>query len=435
MKKYDAVILGGGIAGLTAAYELSKHGKYALVVEREKDLGGAVASYHFPTFTIEAFYHHFFPRDKDLQMLLSELQLHARIVWKEVPPAFFSKGKFYRLFKPMDLLSFSAISFLAKLELCRLMLTIKMTKDPGKYDNCSVRDFIVRFGGKHVYDELFLHLLRSKYGSQADTISAAWFIERIQLRSHTGKQGEILGYLNGGFYQLVSRLQEEIRKTSTILCGSSADKIETEKGKIIRVRINKKWYDAPVVLSTIPPHILSSVIEFPEEYKHRISQHEYQPAICIMLGLKRPIGPYYWTNILEPSVFGAVVDHCNFMNQRDYGNQHIVYLGSYVDVNSPLLTMSEESVFAQYFTNLKKLFPYMQDSDVLWKRVGRIRNAGLFYKKGIKKILLPYVTPYTNLFIAGMFNSYPERSISDSVAKGKTLAKYYDIYRHRSTGL
>ena len=44
MKKYDAIIIGGGHNGLTSAAYLSKAGKKVLVLERRYVLGGAAVT-------------------------------------------------------------------------------------------------------------------------------------------------------------------------------------------------------------------------------------------------------------------------------------------------------------------------------------------------------------------------------------------------------
>ena len=44
MEKYDIVIFGGGIAGLTVAHELSKYNLKIAVIEKESILGGMARS-------------------------------------------------------------------------------------------------------------------------------------------------------------------------------------------------------------------------------------------------------------------------------------------------------------------------------------------------------------------------------------------------------
>ena len=50
-KKYDAIVVGGGHNGLVAATYLAKAGKRVVLLEAEKELGGATTSVKpFPEF-------------------------------------------------------------------------------------------------------------------------------------------------------------------------------------------------------------------------------------------------------------------------------------------------------------------------------------------------------------------------------------------------
>jgi len=58
-------IIGGGIAGLTAAYELSKGGHKVAVFEKQAELGGQVGTFDVSGERLERFYHHIFTSDVD----------------------------------------------------------------------------------------------------------------------------------------------------------------------------------------------------------------------------------------------------------------------------------------------------------------------------------------------------------------------------------
>lgn len=52
LMKSDVIIIGAGAAGLAAAYELSKHGRTALVLEARDRIGGRMHTVHEPGFTL-----------------------------------------------------------------------------------------------------------------------------------------------------------------------------------------------------------------------------------------------------------------------------------------------------------------------------------------------------------------------------------------------
>ena len=53
MKKYDVVIVGGGLSGLTTAAYLSRAGKSVLLCEREKKVGGLLGSFEYKGFLFD----------------------------------------------------------------------------------------------------------------------------------------------------------------------------------------------------------------------------------------------------------------------------------------------------------------------------------------------------------------------------------------------
>ncbi|MFQ5988153.1 MAG: FAD-dependent oxidoreductase, partial [Dehalococcoidia bacterium] len=66
-------IIGGGIAGLSAAYELGKKRHKVALFEKEAHLGGQAATFEVAGERLERFYHHIFTSDVDIIRLIDEL--------------------------------------------------------------------------------------------------------------------------------------------------------------------------------------------------------------------------------------------------------------------------------------------------------------------------------------------------------------------------
>jgi isorenieratene synthase len=78
-KPTKAVVIGGGLAGLAAAYELSQRGVQVTLLERSPQLGGKIASWPIQIgdeeFMMEHGFHGFFPQYYNLFSLVDELQI------------------------------------------------------------------------------------------------------------------------------------------------------------------------------------------------------------------------------------------------------------------------------------------------------------------------------------------------------------------------
>jgi protoporphyrinogen oxidase len=277
--------------------------------------------------------------------------------------------------------------------------------DPEGLDTVPAQEFIVKTLGESAYTSFFEPLLNSKFGENRKNVSAAWLLSRIAIRSNRGLSGERLGYLNGGFYQLIDALERSIQtKGGTIMRQSPVSAIR---------RINGSWdidgaqYDT--VLSTIPPQELEK-IGGPESRKI-----PYQGAACMTIGLEREVSDgIYWLNMKDPAPYGAVVSHTNFVPQKRYG-EHIVYLGSYFSGILPQnLDQQMLSDFCRRFSVNKK--------EIHWTRMAVDPYAGPVYTLGYRSLIPAY--EQHGLFMAGMFSlpNYPERSMDGAVRAGHEVA-------------
>ena len=66
--KYDLIIFGSGMTGLSSAYYFKKKypKKKVLIIEKESEVGGLASNISFGKIKLEKFYHHWYERDKDI---------------------------------------------------------------------------------------------------------------------------------------------------------------------------------------------------------------------------------------------------------------------------------------------------------------------------------------------------------------------------------
>jgi protoporphyrinogen oxidase len=396
-------IIGGGLTGLTAAHALSDIHDVELF-EKRSQLGGCLSSYQVNHYWIEHYYHHCFSGDVHFFSLLNTLKLSDNVEWLRATTGYYANGTIYPLNTPFQILKYPHLSLVDKAKLAWLTLSSK-NMDPEGLDTVPAQEFIVKTLGESAYTSFFEPLLNSKFGENRKNVSAAWLLSRIAIRSNRGLSGERLGYLNGGFYQLIDALERSIQtKGGTIMRQSPVSAIR---------RINGSWdidgaqYDT--VLSTIPPQELEK-IGGPESRKI-----PYQGAACMTIGLEREVSDgIYWLNMKDPAPYGAVVSHTNFVPQKRYG-EHIVYLGSYFSGILPQnLDQQMLSDFCRRFSVNKK--------EIHWTRMAVDPFAGPVYTLGYRSLIPAY--EQHGLFMAGMFSlpNYPERSMDGAVRAGHEVA-------------
>ncbi|MBI5417746.1 FAD-dependent oxidoreductase [Candidatus Poribacteria bacterium] len=423
----DTAIIGSGIAGLTAAYELSKTNIKTIVIEKENYHGGVIMPMKINNYYIEGYYHHVFVDNHYLFKLAKELNIEFKFY--PTSTAFLFGDTFYELTSAYDLARFDKLSLADRLKLGKFLAKILLIKDIASYDEITAKNWIIKNIGITLYQFFFEPMLISKFGKNVENTSAAWFLGRIKMRSARTKEGEMLGYLDGGFKSFIEAMKNAIiNNGSSISLNTKVLKIEKENDGSFKITTDKSSINSRSVISTVPPHILLKITDFPENYKQNLSKLEYQKTICVLMGLKKKLSNYYWINIMNKEInFKAIIEHTNFQDISIY-NEHIVYFAAYVDDNSNLWAINDNDLIEIYIADIKKIFPHFNSDDINWTKVNRSDSAGLIYNIGLRKLICDCTTPIKGFFIGGMMNCYPKRPMNAACIQGLKCVKLVKEY-------
>jgi protoporphyrinogen oxidase len=400
-------IIGGGLAGLVAGYSLSDSHE-VVIYEQDSSAGGLLSSYEIDHYTIERYYHHFFSGDTSLMDLLDDLHLQDSIIWLSGSTGSYKDGKIHPLTSPLEILRYPYLRFIDKIKLA--FFTRRSSQmDLEKLDEITAKAFILSELGDRIYSSFFEPLLRSKFGENADKVSAAWLISRVAIRSDRGVAGERLGYLKGGFSVLTRALMDQaVDRGCRILLSTPVRSVVPVQDGEEGWELNGEHFD--VIIGTCSPKILSS-LGVPG-----IPDVPYQGAACLTLALTRDIAHgIYWVNMIDPSPYGAVVSHTNFAPLDWYG-EYIVYLASYF-TGDPAPDVKEK-MLSDFCTKFS-----VDPHEILWTRLAIDNAAGPLYLTGYKQHLIdPTVS---GLYLAGMFSpeNYPERSVEGSIKAARRVVE------------
>jgi protoporphyrinogen oxidase len=396
-------IIGGGLTGLVAAHALSGVHEVDLF-ETKSRLGGCLSSYQVNNYWIEQFYHHCFSGDEHFFSLLDQLQLSDRLEWLRGTTGYYADNRVYPLNTPYQIMKYPHLSLLDKAKLAWITINSKKI-DLQPLDNIPAEEYVVTTLGEPVYRSFFEPLLNSKFGENRKNISAAWLLSRIAIRSNRGLAGEHLGYLKGGFYQLIDALERSIQmKNGRVHLKVPVSAIRRVDGSW---EVNGTRYDT--VISTIPPQQLKR-LGGPD-----IRPIPYQGAACMAIGCEREVSEgIYWLNMKDSAPYGAVISHTNFVPKERYG-EHIIYLASYFSGSLP------RNPDRQMLSDFCHRFSVKKE-EIHWTRMAIDPWAGPIYTLGYRTLIPDY--RQDGLFMAGMFSlpNYPERSMEGAVRAGFEVA-------------
>lgn len=410
----NIAIIGAGMTGLALAYELGRQGRQVTVFEKENTIGGLAGSLEVDGISIDKYYRHIFPSHDELLASIADLGLKGRLIFRKAPMAYFSQGKIYPLNSALDLLRFKPLNFLDRVRVGLSASALLTEKDWQTFDRLSARDYLEKKCRSRGFQVFWEPLLKNKFGDFSGYVSAAWLHDRVLSRSRSGLSGASgkLGYLEGGFSWLFARLAEEIGKQGgRIITGCPVSTIEptgSGTGPFVLNGDRDHLYNSCMVTLPIP-----SFIELcpwlPGDYRNRLAAIDYAHSLCLILRLKEPLSPFYWLNIGDASFpFAVVVEHTNWMDKKDYGGQHIVYLSRYVtSFKDDLWTAPDKVLFDTFCRFLKKIFPHFRESSVLGSHVCRDRYTQPIFKTHYSRSIPPFATPVKNFFLVNTSQFYP----------------------------
>ena len=428
-------IIGGGAAGLAAAYELTKAGHYAEVFERAPFLGGQASTFEVGGGHLERGYHHLFVSDVDMIDLIHELGLGEKLAWLESKVGLFYGDKIWDFSSPMDLLRFKPLSLVQRIRVGLWTFILQKTKNWRKFEGATARDWLASHMGQRAYEVIWEPLLRGKFGEYYDQVSMTWLWGKIYLRVASrgkGLQKERLGYPMGSFGEVFDTLGKCItQQGGDVHISAGVKRVVVADGVANGLEVElpqgdpeRRDYDA--VIATTPSYVFTRLVPpLPEDYQDKLESVRYLSAVLMILVLDRPLSSKYWMNIGDTNLpFLAIIEHTNMIDRSLYGGRHIVYLSNYPSRESALYQKTAEELLDEMVPHLRKINP---DFDPSWiqeyfhhKVDGAQPIIGVNYGQSIPE----HRTPFKNLYLANTTQIYPEdRGTNYSVRMGRQVAR------------
>jgi oxygen-dependent protoporphyrinogen oxidase len=228
-------IIGGGISGLAAAYELSRRGVPFLLFEASDRLGGLVRTEHVGGFTIEAGADSMLAQKRAALDLCAELGLTPRLIAMKSPRTAFvlHQGELHALPSPSTFGIPARWKQLARYSLLPVAARARVALEPlvrakTSQDDESVAAFFRRRFGAATVDLLAQPLLAGIHAGNVETLSLPGLFPRLSEAERSGRNvlrwvrsragghdtGGAFRALSSGMGELVEGLRRRLPETS-----------------------------------------------------------------------------------------------------------------------------------------------------------------------------------------------------------------------------
>ena len=449
------VIVGGGISGLAASYDLRKSGVESVVIEANSRLGGVIRTERIEGNLLECGPDSFISQKPAALQLISELGLKDEVIGSNDDKRITyiqRDGKLVALpdgmmmMVPTKLMPMAFSPLLSWSTKIRMGLEYFRKPTASPQPDRSVSDFIGDHYGQEAVDYLVEPLLSGVYGGDPGKLSVCSVLARfVDIEAEYGSltrgvlvqkakappapaggSGSLFRTLKKGLGELVDQL---IPPQESTLLNSLVEAVEKASGGGYRVRVNGNWIETRSVILTGPAYQAAKLIaSLDPVLASKLNEIEYGSSAIANLGYKtcHMPKPLVGFGLLVPGKERKRMRACTFVgNKFSYrvadGWQVIrCFFGGVSD--SAILSESDESIRAHAVAELKGILGISVEPDFCsitrWPRSMAQYTVGHAARM---EAIQARLKALPGVFLAG--NGYQGIGLPDCVQMGRAAAQ------------
>jgi uncharacterized protein with NAD-binding domain and iron-sulfur cluster len=429
----DAIVVGGGPAGLAAAKYLADAGRSALVLEKRPVLGGKLSSWRDRDGDIlETGLHSFFGGYETVHALLRDVGIAHHVLWQPhtltfaMPPGFSQRVGTQAVFEEFHFIDapspFNGIGAVLnaryifnaweKLLFATGTLPI-LLGDRGyaeRQDDITYAEWHRKRGmSEHMLQTFFAPMALALNFTPADAISAEAML-RVMAYFASSRDASRAGFLDGPPNErLIEPLAAHVRERGVrIESTARVAQLLFSDGRSTGVRTSDgRTFEAEHVILATPVHDAAKLLP-PEMLRdplvYGVGKLTSSPVINGHFWFDRPISVH--TNL----IFGAgtlLPVHADLgQASPGYGWRDKSFLEVCIAPADDLMALDDDSVIDRVLTDMTRLYPLATKQTLVKAKLVRVPKSVYRASPGAERLRPGSRTPVPNLFLAGCYTNH-----------------------------
>jgi protoporphyrinogen oxidase len=420
--KMKVGIIGGGLMGMALAYRITEKNASVKVFERDSQLGGLSTHYNYGNFTWDKFYHVIVPTDGSLINLVKDIGLEESLKWNRSFTGYYVDKSFFSLNNPKEFLLFPLLNIFNKVRLVFTIFYGGRISNWKKLEGITVKDWLIRMGGKKNFNKFWEPLLLAKLGENYKRVSAVFiwtYIRRLfKAREHPVEK-DYMGYVSGGYKTVFDRIEELlVKNNSEIHLNTSVKSIRPLEGGGIEVQYDNKIEYFDKVVFTAPVNVLEQVTS-PElcEIVKNDQPIEYLGVVCLALVTKKPLTPFYVLNMGDVNTpFTGVIGISSLVDQNETAGEYITFFPKYIPADHPYWNMPDEAIEDIFIKGVRDLYPELNNEDMVASHINRAFKVQPLQVLNYSTIIPEIITKHPDFFVLNT-----SQFVNDSVNNNRVV--------------
>jgi protoporphyrinogen oxidase len=332
----EAVIIGAGPAGLTAAYELAMHGQRALILEADDTVGGLSRTVQYRGYRFDIGGHRFFSKVPLINALWHKI-LHEEFLLRPRLSRIYYRQRFF----DYPLKAANALAGLGPIEALRIMLSYSKARLLPHPQETTFEQWVANRFGYRLYNIFFKTYTEKVWGIPCSEIAADWAAQRIKNLSlrealanalfggSQAKDGQMITTLIDQFHyprfgpgMMWERCETLLAEHgSATLRGVRVQHIRHRHGRVVEITGQTGagktvTFGGKQFISTMPLRELLQMLDPqpPEQVLRAARALRYRDYLTVVLMVKRAdVFPDNWLYIHAPEVrMGRIQNYKNW---------------------------------------------------------------------------------------------------------------------------